>query len=369
MKFAIVQPVSFEIDAYHYNNQAIGQGKALVNNGIDVDYFAPFCDARNPFEIYRYGKNILRGIPIKGWTPIRSVTFYPSLIQSIIDGQYSVVQVGDDSQFMTPLVLRAVKQKTSAETVMIQGMYRNFSGLKGALQKIFDLAFKNQAQVNADHVYGKTPMAMVHLASKGYQRIGEFPIGLDWPKESQNLKLQEAVHEFCDQYQYVALYIGSLERRRNPTFLIRLLDALRSEGDNVGLILVGSGTDLPSHKHILRIPRLANEYLHILFNRAQAFWLPSSYEIYGMVVMESLYWGCPIVATPEAGPLAILKDPSHGVCIPLSLDHWKTATRKIWDLNDSVSRHLRHGFVVENFDWNKLMFKFIADLKNSNHGN
>lgn len=362
MRFAIIQTVAFPIDIAHYNNQAVGQAKAMVQLGADVDYYAPFKGQQKAFEIYTQGNKILRGIPVRACKIFKNIAYYPTLIDILKQQNYDYIQVGEDSLLMTPIVLRFAKQETRARTILIQGMYRNFAGYKGIMQKLFDLLFKKAIQTHTDYVFGKTPMAIQHLVDKGYRNVRLFPIGLDQPVESDNPELEERIARFRAGYGQTYLYIGKLESRRNPSFLLKFLELLRSKGSNACLIVVGSGLELELPEHVLHIASVPNDQTHILYKNADVFLLPTSYEIYGMVVMEALYWGCPVLATPEAGPGFILDKAEYGRCEELDLHRWVAAAQEIIQMDSSSTKAIRHRYACEFFDWALLVPRFLKEI-------
>lgn len=362
MKIAIVQTVSFAVDLSHYNNQAIGQAKALVDLGHSVDYFAPFMNCANEYVKYESGDARLVCIPVKKIKLIGPIAYFPDLADRLIKNEYDVIQTGEDSHLMTPLLLKQAKKHTKAVTVMIQGMYRNFTGYKGVLQKLFDWWYGQIIRKNADLVYGKTPLAIEHLQTKGYRDVRLFPIGLDPIEAMDNAEIKDAIVRFAEKYDYILAYVGALEKRRNPDFLVSLLERLRYEGNRVGLVVVGQGYEF-NQEYVLHIPSLKNNQVHLVYKAATALLLPTSYEIYGMVVMEALRCGCPVISTPEAGPSFILESEILGFCRPLDLSSWADALAQIIKNNDLEAKRFRSEYVIKKFDWRTLMSSFALDLE------
>jgi glycosyltransferase involved in cell wall biosynthesis len=120
------------------------------------------------------------------------------------------------------------------------------------------------------------------------------------------------------------LVVGSLERRKNPAFL---LDALRRLGreDDVLAIFVGpeAGFDIAREaaercvsERVRYLGHVADEALLALYNQARALVFPSHYEGFGLPVVEAFACGTPVLASksasiPEvAGEAALLFDPA-----------------------------------------------------------
>ncbi len=104
----------------------------------------------------------------------------------------------------------------------------------------------------------------------------------------------------------ILLYLGSLESRKNPLFLLDVLADLLSRGQMVRLVLCGAGPlaetlrreiqrrGLESHACLAgRVPeRLKADY----YNFADVFLFPSALEGFGLSLAEAMSCGKPVVA-------------------------------------------------------------------------
>lgn len=113
-------------------------------------------------------------------------------------------------------------------------------------------------------------------------------------------------------------FIGRLEREKCPDVAIRALAAARKAGHDVGLTIVGQGSEESRLRMLAHTLRVADrvEFLgwqkdvrHVLA-RADVVLVPSQYEGYGMVIVETLAAGVPVIATDvgiarEAGAIVV----------------------------------------------------------------
>ncbi len=370
---AIVQTGSALVDPSSYNVQAIGQAKGMMELGWNVDFYANFRGISELTVIHRAGDCELRAIPVKGVQLFREIVYFPGLVKLVTHSDYSFVQVGGDSQLMTPLLLKSAK-RAGTPTIFIQGMYQHYRGYKRLFQKAFDFLFKKTIIQNADYIFAKTPIARDYLLNKGYSAIKLFPIGLDVPETKDNSELSDLIATFKAQFDTLLLYIGKIEPRRNPKFLLQVLAGLKDTGLSVGLLIVGQGPQESELKlwideiglgvSVLHLNRIENSESHILYKKADAFLLPTNYEIYGMVMLEALYWGCPVISTPEAGPLAILTKPEYGVCVELDVHRWVEIILRILKsetLNPQQREH-RSRYIKTQFSWVELGKVFLQNI-------
>lgn len=138
----------------------------------------------------------------------------------------------------------------------------------------------------------------------------------------------------------VLLFVGRIQRLKGVEVLLRAFGELRRQEPDLDLRLVLAG-GLPgpanargSHesREIARLRRLAahldggdrvlfagavpQERLPTYYSAADVTVMPSSYESFGLVAVESLACGTPVVATRVGGLTAIVRDGETGYLVP-----------------------------------------------------
>jgi phosphatidylinositol alpha-mannosyltransferase len=113
-------------------------------------------------------------------------------------------------------------------------------------------------------------------------------------------------------------YVGRLEDRKGVKFLLRAYNELSAKHDNIQLLIAGTGPDekkLREYVNELKIPRVTflgfisdEEKIHQL-HRADLFCSPARYgESFGIVLLEAMAAGTPIIAGDNAGYVTTMKD-------------------------------------------------------------
>ncbi len=112
------------------------------------------------------------------------------------------------------------------------------------------------------------------------------------------------------------LYVGSRVNYKNFSFAVKLL----KEMPDMGFVIVGSQLLMEEWKQFdtdllnrtVNLSHVSNSDLNVLYNFAHAFIYPSSYEGFGIPIIEAMRAGCPVLAlnnssiTEVAGDAGIL---------------------------------------------------------------
>jgi glycosyltransferase involved in cell wall biosynthesis len=119
------------------------------------------------------------------------------------------------------------------------------------------------------------------------------------------------------------LFVGRFDPVKQVDFLIRAQSRIRS----VGLVLIGSDagslpglrrlvSDLGLHDRVRIIERAPLRDLCGAYRQARALVLASRQEGMGIVLLEALFFGCPVVAARVGGVPYVVRDPALGLTYP-----------------------------------------------------
>lgn len=132
----------------------------------------------------------------------------------------------------------------------------------------------------------------------------------------------EEKESFIGASQYI-LYVGTITKIKGLDFL---LTAVR-EIDNVQLILIGKKTDyldeiekkysyLFESKKAIYIGEMDTKTLLSAYFNAKFLVLPSHYDSYGMVVLEAMASGKPVIVSDNVGSKEIIENGKEGFIVP-----------------------------------------------------
>jgi len=369
MQIAMIRPAKDPVSLGGYNVQEIGLAAALLDMGVSTDIYIQIDTPRNQFIEYRKNSHgririySLKGIPLFGRNEV-----YPQLFGLLHRGAYDIIQSLDDNMLMSIAALRWGREHR-VQTVLHQGMYECFTGYKKAIQHVYDFFFQALLRSSTDIVIAKTRMAADYLRVRGFDNIRVLPVGLDVRHFARGLPMSDSmIEEFGKKHAKILLYVGKIEKRRQVDFLIRVLRKLRYNLD-AGLIIVGDGPEkahiedlvdaLEVAPHVLFAGKIPQISLSGLYGMADVFLLPSRYEIFGMVVLESLYHGVPVVSTPTGGPLDILQEQYLGQCVEADVEEWSQTILDMFAAEEEIYKRHRREYVLEKYNWESLAQRYM----------
>lgn len=127
----------------------------------------------------------------------------------------------------------------------------------------------------------------------------------------------------------IVLTIGraaSSEQYKGTDDLIRAVVQLQSEMPELYLIAVGGGDDLArlqrlagesgASQKVHFLQRLSREQLAACYARADVFAMPSAGEGFGIVFLEAMAFGKPVIAAACGGALDLVQDGVNGLLVP-----------------------------------------------------
>jgi alpha-maltose-1-phosphate synthase len=136
------------------------------------------------------------------------------------------------------------------------------------------------------------------------------------------------------------LFVGSLGQRKGLRYL---LDALAALGSGFELTLIGVPASarcdplaaaLRRHRHL---PSLPHAEILAEMSRHHAFVFPSLFEGFGLVLLEAMACGLPLIATPHTAAPDILTEGREGFVVPIR-DSAAIAEKLAWLAADEDRR-------------------------------
>lgn len=374
MKILIIRnyPSYMDVEFNTYNIQEVGLAKALIRKGhkCDIVFWTnkEECEKVIKFDekysltiYYRRSKVILKNAIFNN-------------IDSLIEN-YDIIQPCEYNQYQSWLLAKKYPQKT----VIYHGpYYSSFNKKYNLMCKIFDFLFTKK-YINLDTKFlVKSNLAKQFLLSKGIKNKNVTVVGVGIDESALVLNDDIDIPKFIKKIDEInksfkLLYIGRWEERRNILFIIDLLKQLNERGCDVQLISVGTGDkkyvescieyaeDLGISSKIHKIEKIEQKYLSEIYKRSDIFLLPTKYEIFGMVLLEAMYYGLPVITTRNGGSDILIENNYNGIILDSDVELW---INKILDIINNYYRYNDMGknaceSIHSNFTWNKVCKEMI----------
>lgn len=338
----IFRTIGSYLDCDSYNCQELGLAKALTRKGFRVSLIMAGRKSKCT------KRDVCGKVVNVYYLAYKSVT----QVLCIFDGwkellgelKPDVIQVHEIGMYMSYLVSCWAKQR-NVRCVLVQGNYNTTQKpVLKQLECLFNSTFGRMVLKNVSGIGCKTKAAAEYVSRYSCKPMILTPVGLDENK-FVGCPLES---DFRECYNFtgknVLLYVGKMEQRRNPMFLLDLMNMLSNEyvlvmvGDGPLLEQVRERVQTENVQNVLVLGKMKQEELPSIYAASDVFLLASSYEIFGMVIMESMYFGTPVVSTSTAGADTLVDDSTGRVIKGLDLDAWKRNVEDVCSNKDNLSQ-------------------------------
>jgi glycosyltransferase involved in cell wall biosynthesis len=198
----------------------------------------------------------------------------------------------------------------------------------------------------ADLVVAPGPAVVRALRAQGVQtRIAIVPTGVPLPTSSaapRRMSCRQGLG--LDEGNPLCLAVGRLAKEKNQGFLLSAFAHILPDLPNARLVLVGEGDDrqrLQRLAHSLGIRgrvrfagAVPHEAVGDYYQAADLFLFPSTSETQGIVVLEALAAGLPVVAVTSDAAADLLGDGQGGVLTPEDPVAFADSALALWEQSE-----------------------------------
>ena len=211
-------------------------------------------------------------------------------------------------------------------------------------------------------------------------RVAVIPCGVD-PEVFRPVRQADARETLGrDQCERLVLFVGRIEQIKGIDVLLRALGLLFQRHpdlrSDVCLLVVGGaldpGDDAPETEKILELRRLVHEHrmeanvafvgsrdqeqLALYYAAADVCAVPSLTESFGLVALEAMACGTPVVGTRVGGLQTLIEDGESGLLVPAGDDTALAEAIHAVLTDHRLRTHLAHGARerAERFTWSRV---------------
>lgn len=350
-----------------YNAQEIGLAKALSKKFDDVKvYKLVSFDEERKIETIKNSPNVkVYFIPSKnhGINGVINV--------SILDKELDALIHFSDTQFSVPTVYKWCK-KSKVIYIPYIGVVESHSTSK-IKRFITNIMFRRNIDIYKKcSCCVKTPFVQNELKTLGVNETIVTPVGLDLDLLKDDFTKYDVI-ALKKKYGYkkndkVILFVGRLIDEKQPIRMLEIFADVLKIDNNYKLMMIGTGELMYETKEKIKeldlenstrmIERIPNSDIWELYRIADAFVNLNRQEIFGMAILEAMYYGCKVIAWKAPGPNLIIENKVSGYLVENNQEVITTILKSNSVDNES------HKRILSNFIWNKMVNKVYEMIKN-----
>lgn len=383
MKIGILQTAYKKAEDYgkFYNVQELGFARALADKGEDVVLYKA-VDGNSQEYSECDGKLTVKLVSVK-YLGINGL-----LNTQVLDTSLDVLIYFSDTQIIVPSVYKWCLKNNVAFYPYVGVMdSHSESGLK---REIMNFVSKRNLKIYRKcKVFAKTPEIESYLTKKGCRNTKLFAVGLDETVMNRENFLgnrdvsqeTDITHKWCN-----LLYIGRMEEEKHPLEMITIYESLISKNFSTQnsssisycLTMIGDGylydevntaanivkTKYALPQDCLRIIRkVPYEQMHSYFKETDIYINLNRVEILGMSILESMYYGCHVIAIDAPGPRFILQG-EYGIIARDAKEITEAVKRVSKNYGDYAEMKMKaYKHVKEKFTWNSIAGMILEEIQ------
>lgn len=227
-------------------------------------------------------------------------------------------------------------------------------------------------------IYKKCCCLVKNLAIKEKLKDGDYnilaPVGLDLDLLEKNydkvdMKCLKSKYNYTDDDK-VLLFVGRLTEEKQPLKMIEILVRLLKKDKNYKLLMVGNGELKENVMSLIKkygieekvylMEKVPNNEMWELYRIADCFVNLNKQEIFGMAILEAMYYECKVIAWKAPGPDLIIENGISGFLVESDEEIIETILKKTYTNREA------HQRIEENFTWKntaEIISKVIKDEK------
>lgn len=352
-----------------YNIQEIGLALALSRRNHRVGLVL-WTDREEEDFLYQNGQGEVTVYYRNAFVFLKN-GFYKN-IDSIIE-QYDIIQMAEYNQFQ----VWQYSGKYNSKLVVYHGQYYGKINRKyNMMCRIFDLFGLHRYKKNGTIFMTKSELSRQYLIDRGINGNNVTAVGVGLNVNTFDLESDNPLSSFCDTFKdngINVLYVGNFAIRRHLDFIGDVVKRLNDTGYKTNFVIVGGKNTTYGERcwqyfsdhgimpYVKYIEKAEQRYMGLVYESCDFLLFPAEYEIFGMVLLESMYFGSIVISATNGGSSTLIHDGENGfIKDNLDVDDW---CRKILQVQNNsewkknIQQKAREK-ICNHFTWDALAGSF-----------
>lgn len=231
-------------------------------------------------------------------------------------------------------------------------------------KKLVDMLCNNVPYYKKNPTIVKTPALAEYLKSYGAgDNVHVVPVGLDTELLKQDYA-DYPVEELKKSWGYtkddkVILFVGRMTAEKQPVKMIEIFQKLYEKNANYRLLMVGQGELLEEVEQeinkkelnsVVKIhKKVPNDRMWELYRLAECYVNLNTHEIFGMAILEAMYYENVVVALRAPGPELIIENERTGYLC----EDEESLIQRVQTVDKNAIGKFAHKSIEERFIWKK----------------
>ena len=337
----------------YYNSQAEGLAKALAGMGHELTVYHPVPDLEKEQE------SLVRGNVQIVYIRCRHIGKHALIALSMLDADKDCYITASDNYLFLGRFYKWCRQNNILCLPYIGVVHSNNSS--SIKRKIVDIFCNNVKYYKRIPTVVKTPALEQSLRQEGAKKLFCVPVGLDTERLRQDYKAYSA-KMLKEKWNYgdtdkVILFVGRMTAEKQPEKMIDIFEKMYACDSTSRLLWVGLGELLEIVKRksaacglegtaVIR-DKVSNDRMWELYCMAECYINLNTHEIFGMAILEAMYYENAVIALRAPGPELILESGVSGYLC----DNEDDLIQKALSADKNAIGMAAHQHVTERFLW------------------